>query len=121
MDMAGRPRSQTLSRLDVGNLIREVRRLAGLSQAELARRVHTTQAVVSRWERGVESPRVESVARVLQACGFEADLTFRRYDDEDRSQISWHLDMTPDDRARYFRGAVRAYRNARRARVPANA
>jgi transcriptional regulator with XRE-family HTH domain len=119
--MGERPQTKTLSRLDVGGLIREVRELAGLSQSELAQRIATTQAVVSRWERRLESPRVETLARVLQACGFEADLTFRRHDDEDRTQITWHLDMTPEDRARYFRGAVRAYRNADRARVAANA
>lgn len=93
-----RPDRETLSRLDAGGLIRQARSLAGLSQAELAARVETTQPVVSRWERGSEVPRLDALARVLQACGFEADLVFRRRDDVDRSQIAGTLALTPDER-----------------------
>jgi transcriptional regulator with XRE-family HTH domain len=93
-----RPDRQTLSRLDAARLVRQARSLAGVSQAELAARVGTTQPVVSRWERGSEVPRVSALARVLQACGFEADLVFRRRDDVDRSQIGSALALTPDER-----------------------
>lgn len=93
-----RPDRGTLSRLDTGGLIRQARSLAGLSQSELAARVGTTQPVVSRWERGSEVPRIDALARVLQACGFEADLVFRRRDDVDRSQIAGTLALTPDER-----------------------
>jgi transcriptional regulator with XRE-family HTH domain len=79
-------------------LVRQARSLAGLSQAGLAARVGTTQPVVSRWERGTEVPRLDALARVLQACGFEADLVFRRRDDVDRSQIAGTLALTPDER-----------------------
>ena len=122
MSMPGRPDTAAISDLDPGALVRELRQLEGISQAELARRIGSTQAVVSRWERGEEAPRLDALVRVLRATGFEADLVFRRHDDEDRSQLRWLLDMTPDERARHFRGAVRAYANARRAqRVPADA
>jgi transcriptional regulator with XRE-family HTH domain len=103
MGMPDRPTTQTLSRLRTGPLIREVRRLAGLSQHELADLLGTKQSVISRWERGLDTPRVDTLARILQACGFEGDLTFRRHDDEDRSQIAMHLDMTPEDRLAYLR------------------
>jgi transcriptional regulator with XRE-family HTH domain len=93
-----RPDRETLSRLDTGGLIRQARSLAGLSQSELGARVGTTQPVVSRWERGSEVPRIDALARVLQACGFEADLVFRRRDDVDRSQIAGTLALTPDER-----------------------
>ena len=93
-----RPERQTLRGLDAAALIRDARRLAGLSQAELAGRVDTTQAVVSRWERGVEVPRLDALARALRACGFEADLVFRRRDDVDRTQIASALTLTPDER-----------------------
>jgi transcriptional regulator with XRE-family HTH domain len=93
-----RPDRETLSRLDVAGLVRQARSLAGLSQAELAARTGTTQPVVSRWERGTELPRIDALARVLQACGFEADLVFRRRDDVDRSQIAGTLALTPDER-----------------------
>lgn len=93
-----RPDRRTLSRLAPGPLLREARELAGLSQAELAALVGTKQSVISRWERGVDEPRLSTLARLLQACGFEADLTFRRHDDEDRGQIVQQLAMTPTER-----------------------
>ena len=93
-----RPGRRTLSRLDAGALVREARLVAGLNQAELAARVGTTQSAVSNWERCREVPRVDTLGRILQACGFEADLTFRRHDDVDRAQIVALLDATPDER-----------------------
>src|SRR5690348_10659954 len=93
-----RPDRQVLSRLDTGTLVRDARRIAGLSQSELATRVGTTQSAVSNWERGRDVPRVDTLGRILQACGFEVDLVFRRHDDVDRSQIVRLLDATPDER-----------------------
>jgi transcriptional regulator with XRE-family HTH domain len=96
--VADRPGTQTLSRLRTGLLIREARQHAGLSQRDLAARLGTKQSVVSRWERGIDTPRIETLGRILQACGFEADLTFRRHDDEDRSQIVEALTLSPEER-----------------------
>jgi len=93
-----RPRTQTLGRLDVAGLVRDVRTRAGLTQRELAERVATTQSAVSAWERGRDTPRVDTLARILTACGFEADLVFRRHDDVDRAQIVGTLAQTPDTR-----------------------
>jgi transcriptional regulator with XRE-family HTH domain len=93
-----RPDRRTLSRLDAGALAREARLIAGLNQGELAERLGTTQSAVSNWERGRDVPRVDTLGRILQACGFEADITFRRHDDVDRSQIIRLLDATPDER-----------------------
>ncbi|MEX2254971.1 MAG: helix-turn-helix transcriptional regulator, partial [Acidimicrobiia bacterium] len=93
---------------------------AGLTQAELAARLGTKQSVVSRWERGADVPRVDSLARILQACDLEADLRFRRHDEVDRSQIVRMLQLTPRERVRHFQTVVEAARLARRAeRVPA--
>ncbi len=110
-----RPERQVLSRLDPATLIHDARRIAGLTQAELARRIGTSQAAISRWEHGLDSPRVDTLGRILQECGFEADLTFRRHDDEDRSQIAHMLTLTPDQRTTHFRSAINAYNIARAA------
>ena len=98
MSMRDRPDTATLSRLDPAALVREARTIAGLTQTELAQRLGTKQSVVSRWERGIEVPRVDTLGRILQACGFEVDLRFRRHDDVDRSQIRGQLAMSPRDR-----------------------
>ena len=111
-----RPDTVTLSRLDAAGLVREARTIAGVTQQELAERLGTKQSVISRWERGIEVPRVDTLARILQACGFEADLRFRRHDDVDRSQIKAQLAMTPEDRVLYFDSVVDAFEEAQRAR-----
>ena len=101
-----RPDPQALSRLRPCTLVRDARRLAGLSQADLAQRLRTTQSVVSRWERGVDTPRVDTLGRILRSCGFEVDLTFRRLDDEDRTLIAMHLAMTPEERLDALEGLL---------------
>jgi transcriptional regulator with XRE-family HTH domain len=93
-----RPDRQTLSRLDAAALVRQSRQIAGLTQGELAERLGTTQSAISNWERGRDEPRASTLGRILQACGFEADLTFRRHDDVDRAQIRRLLDYSPDER-----------------------
>jgi transcriptional regulator with XRE-family HTH domain len=117
-----RPGRLTLSALGSGGLIREARRLGGLTQADLARRLGTTQSAVSNWERGRDTPRVDTLARILEACGFEADMTFRRLDDVDRTQIRENLAMTPAERLQSVRNVSKLRAKARRVeREPARA
>lgn len=68
-------RSHTLSDIvaDVdapaGALLRQARHGARLSQAELAARAASTQAMVARYESGDVSPSVATLDRLLRACG----------------------------------------------------
>ena len=88
-----------LARTDLGELIASARRAAGLSQVALAAAIGTKQTVISRWERGADSPRVETLVRIVRACGYEPDLVLRRTDDGvDRDQIRAALAMTPAQR-----------------------
>ena len=81
-----------------GDLIREVRLRAGLTQAELGQRLGKAQSVVARWERGDVLPSMETVRRVVRAC--DLDLTFQlsRYDDSNTTIIDQHLGMTTAQR-----------------------
>lgn len=108
-----RPDRRALNTLGSGRLIREARRLAGLTQAELARRLGTTQSAVSNWERDRDIPRVDTLARILEACGFEADMLFRRHDDVDRGQLRENLAMTPSERLESVRNVSRLRARAR--------
>lgn len=60
-----------------GNLVRRQREQAGLSQRSLARRAGTTQAAVSRIERGLTAPTWETVRMLLLALGCEPELRAR--------------------------------------------
>jgi predicted nucleotidyltransferase/DNA-binding XRE family transcriptional regulator len=55
--------------MDARSLLRQARTEARLSQSELARRAGTSQAAISRYEQGVESPTVTTLERVLAAAG----------------------------------------------------
>ena len=81
-----------------GDLIREARRRAALTQAELGERLGTSQSVVARWERGDVLPSLETVRRVVRAC--DLDLTFHltRHDDSNVTIIDQHIRMTPAQR-----------------------
>src|SRR4051794_32203061 len=53
--------------MNVGSLLREARQRHGLDQRELAERAGTSQAQISRIERGESSPRFATVERLLRA------------------------------------------------------
>lgn len=104
-------------RLDgnLGDLIREARRRAGLSQTALAGAIGTTQSAVSRWERGHETPRADTLVDILRACGFEADVVARPRDTGiDRAQIRNSLNMSVEKRLQSSVNVSRMHASTRR-------
>src|SRR5947209_4724163 len=55
--------------MDAGGLIREVRKSHRLSQGALARRAGTSQGQISKIERGVISPSLSTLERLLSVMG----------------------------------------------------
>ena len=51
-----------------------IRRRSGLGLRELARRAGTSHATLRAYETGVKDPRVDTVARIAAAAGFDLDL-----------------------------------------------
>ena len=116
-----RPDAETLSRIRTGRLIRDARTYEGLTQQDLGERLGTSQSAISAWESGRENLRVDTLAKILQACGFEASLLLRHRDDVDQSQIALHLAMSPSQRVAHLESGVRAIGRAHRAtRISAN-
>ena len=60
--------------MTAGQLLRETRRRHGLTQEQLAARARTSQAAISRIERGLVSPSVETLAELLDLMGEELTL-----------------------------------------------
>ena len=54
---------------EAGDLIREMRLRRTMSQRELASRAGTRQGAISRIERGLVSPSVETLERLVAAMG----------------------------------------------------
>jgi transcriptional regulator with XRE-family HTH domain len=55
--------------MDAASEIRLARRRFGLTQRELAQAVGTSQATLSAYESGRKQPSVETLQRLLHACG----------------------------------------------------
>jgi hypothetical protein len=81
-------------------VIRRARRRAGISQAELARRLGTGQPVVARWETGTRAPTLESVGRAVRACGLRLDLCVERVDDGEDALLHEWMKLSPEQRLR---------------------
>jgi transcriptional regulator with XRE-family HTH domain len=77
-----------------GERIREARLVAGLSQAQLARKLRTTEKNVSRWEGGENEPRIGALAAIARATGRDLDffLTGSSEADEDEEAAVLSLD-----------------------------
>jgi transcriptional regulator with XRE-family HTH domain len=95
-----------------GALIRGARKKAGLSQAELARRLETTQSAIARLESPSSNPRLDTLDRAIAATGQELALSLRaRAPQVDETMIASNLRKTPAERLRYF---TAAYNDLRR-------
>lgn len=105
----------TTRRGSPAELIRGGRRHAGLTQAQLAERLGTTQSAVSRLESGRDEPRLSTLRAALAACGLVLDLVARAEPDVDRAQIRQQLAMTPEQRLASVRNLSRTIAGARRA------
>jgi transcriptional regulator with XRE-family HTH domain len=100
-----------------GELIRNARVSAGLTQAELANRVGTTQSAVARMEARSSNPSVRSLERVLGALGLVLRLEAAApAPGIDETMIAANLKRTPAER---LAGFTASYRNM--ARVVAKA
>jgi ribosome-binding protein aMBF1 (putative translation factor) len=62
---------------ELGRQVRDLREAHGLSQRELAERMHTTQSVIARLEAGGSKPSLSTLERVAKAFGASIDIRFR--------------------------------------------
>src|SRR5215217_8603731 len=81
-----------------GELIREARTRAGLTQGELAERTGRDRSVIARWEQGLVSPPVESLVACLHACGFDLPFVLVPLDETADRELHDSLMATPSDR-----------------------
>jgi transcriptional regulator with XRE-family HTH domain len=82
-------------------LIRESRRKAGLTQAQLASAIGTTQSAVARLESKGANPRLRTLEQALRATGRELELS-APLPQVDEAGIAMALRLTPEQRLRHF-------------------
>jgi predicted transcriptional regulator len=91
-----------------GRVLRYARRRAGLTQRELAKLAGVPQPAIARIESGAVSPRMSTLAPLIEATGFSLEVTSRIGEGVDRSLIRGSLARTPEER---IRAAATAARN----------
>ena len=64
--------------MDPGQIVRERRLAHSLTQSRLALRAGSTQAAISRLERGQISPTIETLERLLLVMGEEPEIVIHR-------------------------------------------
>ena len=92
-----------------GQLIREARKRALLTQAELARRLDSHQSVIARWETGRTSPDFASVRKAVRAAGFELGISLQPGDAHDLPLIRRELSLLPHQRLSAMVEAVKKF------------
>jgi len=81
-----------------GDLIREARLRAGLSQHELAARCGRGRSVIARWEQGAVAPSVETLVEIVRACGFDLPLELVPHDPTAEARLRKNAFLSPERR-----------------------
>ena len=89
-----------------GALIADARHRGGLSQRELAARAQTSPAAIAFYERGNRVPTVDTLARIIAACGMELRMEAVLLSEADIAQQRTDIEV----------GEARAWTNAERFR-----
>lgn len=89
--------------MDAGRVLRRARRRARLTQRALAYQTGIAQPTVARIEVGSEVPRVDTLARLLRACGETIEVLPRPGVGIDRTGICALLALTPAQRVETLR------------------
>jgi predicted transcriptional regulator len=90
------------------DLLFMVRRMAGLSQRQLAQRTGVPQPTIAAIEAGRRDPRVGTLAKLVDGCGWELTMVRQKGKGIDRARIRRLLELTPAERLR--RGVAEANR-----------
>jgi len=87
--------------------VAEARRRAGLTQAQLASRVGTTQSAIARVESGRSSPTLEYLTRLVRACGFDLQVRMVPYDAHEWTLVEQNRLLGVDQRLRNMLAVAR--------------
>jgi transcriptional regulator with XRE-family HTH domain len=81
-----------------GRMLRYARGQAGLTQRELAAKSGVPQETIARIERGRADPRLGTLDRLLEVCGYGLEVEPRLGIGVDRTRIEALLRLTPSER-----------------------
>lgn len=85
-----------------GELIREARLRAGLTQKGLSELTGRERSVIARWEQGAISPPIDSLMEIIHACGFDLPLALVPVDESADHELREALLETPSERVEWL-------------------
>jgi hypothetical protein len=88
--------------VEPATLIRNARKAAGLTQAELAKRARMKQPEIARLERRGANPRLSTLKRVVAATGHSLKLDLDEDFGLDETLVAGSLRETPNQRLTAF-------------------
>lgn len=122
----------TMAITSISSALTAARTEAGLSQRQLAAKAGTAQSLVARIERGQANPTMDTITRLVDAAGFDLEITvvpkpasdpivelLKR--DVDRSLLRENLKKTPQQRMRTLQAMAELVEETRRARAKRSA
>ena len=98
-----------------GDLLREARLRAGLTQKQLATRAGTSQPAIARWESGAVQPSLERLRELIRTCGLELTYGLANYDDSYDYFIDQRLRLDPEGRVRQALAEEQVFERIRQA------
>jgi transcriptional regulator with XRE-family HTH domain len=99
--------------VEAARVLRQARRRAGLTQRQLATRAGVPQSRVAKIESGAVIPRVDTLDRLLEACGEGLESLPRLGRGLDRTGYRELLRAAPADRLRQASAAAGALERLR--------
>ena len=81
-----------------GDIIRDARLRAGLSQTDLGERVGRDRTQIARWERHAVAPSLETLRELVQACGYDLSLRLEPLNRSDDQVLRTALLLSPQER-----------------------
>ena len=81
-----------------GDIVRDARLRAGLSQTELGQRVGRDRTQIARWERHAVAPSLETLRELVQACGYDLSLRLEPLNRSDDEVLRAALMLSPQER-----------------------
>ena len=84
--------------MTAGQLLREARLRAGLSQGELGKRVRRPRTQIARWEQDAVDPGFSTLRELLRACGFDLHSELVPYEPADDERLEKNVLLAPERR-----------------------
>lgn len=75
----------------IGERIRELRKRANLTQAELAERINAHPVTIAKYETGKHQPSVEALERLADALGVSTEVITGRADKPEEQDEAWAI------------------------------